>query len=154
MPILVADGRAPGEVIISNNATVYEFNPWEMGSFDPTVYGFAPMRYVGSNFTAGVLPNDQKCIEGFDNTGFVMGTSSSLFNQFILNLNTTTGVPDVVKNALASILTDLGQTSNDIADWTPNPFYRFHNDTNPRRPESYRSLNPGRPNQIRRAAAS
>ena len=131
MPILVADGRAPGEVIISNNATVYEFNPWEMGSFDPTVYGFAPMRYVGSNFTAGVLPNDQKCIEGFDNTGFVMGTSSSLFNQFILNLNTTTGVPDVVKNALASILTDLGQTSNDIADWTPNPFYQFHNDTNP-----------------------
>lgn len=131
MPILVADGRAPGEVIISNNATVYEFNPWEMGSFDPTVYGFAPMRYVGSNFTAGVLPNDQKCIEGFDNTGFVMGTSSSLFNQFILNLNTTTGVPDVVKNTLASILTDLGQDSNDIADWTPNPFYHFHNDTNP-----------------------
>ena len=103
--ILVADGRAPGEVIISNNATVYEFNPWEMGSFDPTVYGFAPMRYVGSNFPAGVLPNDQKCIEGFDNTGFVMGTSSSLFNQFILDLNTTIGVPDVVKNDLASILT-------------------------------------------------
>ncbi|OCL09424.1 lysophospholipase [Glonium stellatum] len=131
MPILVADGRAPGENIISNNATVYEFNPWEMGSFDPTVYGFAPMRYVGSNFTGGMLPDDQKCIEGFDNAGFVMGTSSSLFNQFILNLNTTTGVPDVIKSAIRDVLNELGRTDDDIADWTPNPFYHFHNDTNP-----------------------
>lgn len=41
MPILVADGRAPGEKIIALNATVFEFNPWELGTWDPTVFGFA-----------------------------------------------------------------------------------------------------------------
>jgi lysophospholipase len=130
MPILVADGRAPGEILISGNATNYEFNPWEMGSFDPTVYGFAPLKYTGSNFTGGKLESNQQCIEGFDNVGFVMGTSSSLFNQLILNLESTSA-PEVLKNVVGSILEGLGQAQNDIADWTPNPFYHFNNRTNP-----------------------
>ncbi|KAF2468526.1 uncharacterized protein BDR25DRAFT_290244 [Lindgomyces ingoldianus] len=131
MPILVADERAPGEVIVSLNTTVFEFNPWEMGSFDPTLYGFAPLKYIGSNFTRGQLPNNQGCISGFDNVGFIMGTSSSLFNQAILQLDSFSGVPDLVKNALKGVLDGLGADSNDIADYTPNPFYHFHNSTNP-----------------------
>ena len=131
MPFLVTDERAPGERAISLNTTNLEINPWEIGSYDPTLYGFAPLRYVGSNFSNGLLPDDQDCIAGFDNVGFVMGTSSSLFNQFILNLNTTDGVPDVLKQALQKILTGLAQDSDDIADWSPNPFYGFHNNTNP-----------------------
>ncbi|KAF2655242.1 hypothetical protein K491DRAFT_679070 [Lophiostoma macrostomum CBS 122681] len=131
MPILVTDERAPGEVAISLNTTNLEFNPWELGSFDPTLYGFAPLRYLGSNFSGGSLPDNSDCVSGFDNVGFVMGTSSSLFNQLILNLNTTTGVPDLVKEALAKILTALGNGNDDIADYSPNPFFGFHNDTNP-----------------------
>jgi lysophospholipase len=131
MPILVADERAPGERAISLNTTNIEFNPWEMGSYDPTLYGFAPLRYIGSNFSGGSLPDNQACVSGFDNVGFVMGTSSSLFNQFILNLNTTDGVPDVVKNVLQRVLTALGNGNDDIADYSPNPFLGFHNDTNP-----------------------
>ncbi|KAF2804556.1 uncharacterized protein BDZ99DRAFT_451627 [Mytilinidion resinicola] len=130
LPILVADGRAPGEILISGNATNYEFNPWEIGSFDPTVYGFAPLRYVGSNFTGGKVDSNQQCIEGFDNVGYVMGTSSSLFNQLILNLNST-DAPQLLKSVIANVLTDLGEDQNDIADWTPNPFYHFNNKTNP-----------------------
>merc|ERR1712144_35117 len=49
-PFLVADGRAPGTKIISLNSTVFEFNPFEMGSWDPVIYGFAPTEYLGSNF--------------------------------------------------------------------------------------------------------
>jgi lysophospholipase len=130
MPILVADERAPGDVIISLNATVYEFNPYEMGSFDPTTYGFAPLKYIGSNFTNGQLPQGQGCVAGFDNLGFVMGTSSSLFNQIFLNLGGIS-LPDVFKNAIASVLAGLGKDDNDVADYTPNPFLGFHNDTNP-----------------------
>ncbi|EOD50301.1 putative lysophospholipase plb1 protein [Neofusicoccum parvum UCRNP2] len=78
MPILVADGREPGQLVISSNTTNFEFNPWEMGSYDPTVFGFVPLRYVGSNFSAG-----------------------------------------------------LGEDNNDIADWSPNPFYNWSNETNP-----------------------
>ena len=71
MPVLVSDGRAPNQQIVSLNATVYEFNPWEFGTWDPTTYGFVPIQYLGSNFSAGVLPDDQKCVRGFDNAGSV-----------------------------------------------------------------------------------
>ena len=130
MPILVSDGRPPGQLIISTNATLYEFNPWELGSFDPTVYGFAPLRYVGSNFSGGSLPDSEKCVRGFDNAGFVMGTSSSLFNQFFLQINDTDGVPGFLKSALSDVLGSVDEDNNDIAVWEPNPFFGFHKDTN------------------------
>ncbi|KAF3925245.1 Lysophospholipase [Dactylellina cionopaga] len=132
MPILVADGRAPGEKIISLNTTVFEFNPWEMGSWDPTVYGFAPLRYVGSNFSSGVIPKNQKCIRGFDNSAFIMGTSSSLFNQFLLNFDSvSSSIPTIFRGLVEDILRGLSSDENDIADWTPNPFLGWNNDSNP-----------------------
>ena len=121
MPILVADERAPGEKIISLNATNFEFNPFEMGSFDPTTFAFAPLKYLGSNFSNGELPQGQGCVAGFDNLGFVMGTSSSLFNQIFLNLNSL-NLPDIFKGAISGILGKIAQNDDDIADYRPNPF--------------------------------
>lgn len=40
LPLFVSDSREPGQVIIPSNTTIYEFNPFEMGSWDPTVYGY------------------------------------------------------------------------------------------------------------------
>jgi lysophospholipase len=131
MPILVSDERSPGDLIVSLNATNFEFNPFEMGSFDPTTYGFAPLKYIGSNFSAGELAQDQGCVAGFDNLGFVMGTSSSLFNQIFLSLGSFKNLPDILLNAVSGILTRLGKDGNDIADYSPNPFYHYHNETNP-----------------------
>ncbi|KAF2020866.1 hypothetical protein BU24DRAFT_438242 [Aaosphaeria arxii CBS 175.79] len=131
MPILLADERAPGETIISLNTTNVEFNPFEMGSFDPTLYGFAPLKYLGSNFSEGRLPDNEPCIAGFDNIGFIMGTSSSLFNQFILQLDGQDSVPKFLKDALTGILSTIGDGSNDIADYTPNPFLDYNNRSNP-----------------------
>jgi len=126
LPLVVADGRYPGEVIISLNATNYEFNPWEMGSWDPTVFGFVPMEFVGSPFENGDLPQSASCVRGFDSASYIMGTSSSLFNQLILNLNTVEGIPALLTSALDSILTRIGREEEDIADWTPNPFYGWN----------------------------
>ncbi|KAG6146991.1 hypothetical protein E4U48_002809 [Claviceps purpurea] len=138
LPLVVADARAPNAKIISSNSTVFEFNPWEMGSFDPSLQGFAPLQYVGSNFSAGVIADpDSKCIIGFDNAGFVLGTSSSLFNQIVLYLKDGNShavpddVPKFIIEALTGLLTTLGQTSNDIADWTPNPFRGWNPQRNP-----------------------
>ena len=127
MPILVTDGRAPGEQAIPSNTTVYEFNPWEFGTFDPTTYGFAPLEYLGSNFSNGVVPSSGKCVRGFDNVGYVMGTSSSLFNEFLLQVNTTS-LPSLAKDFITKILGSIGQANNDIAVY-PNPFYGYHNST-------------------------
>ncbi|CAD6448254.1 55ff87e9-d5ce-433a-ba09-a7312001b0ba [Sclerotinia trifoliorum] len=129
MPFLVADSRSPYTEIISLNSTVYEFNPFELGSWDPTTYAFAPLRYIGSNFTAGAIPDGQQCVRGFDQVGYVMGTSSTLFNQFLLQANTTS-LPSFVTEALTAILDKVGFTNNDIAQYQPNPFYGYNNETN------------------------
>lgn len=131
MPIIVADERAPGERIISLNATDIEFNPWEMGSHDPTLYAFAPLKYIGSNFTGGRIPDGDKCVRGFDNAGFIMGTSSSLFNVLLTRVDTYLGnAPDFLKDAINSLLRNIDQDNNDIADYKPNPFYHYNNGTN------------------------
>lgn len=128
-PILIADGRAPGQHVISLNATVYEFNPYEFGTWDPTTYGFAPIRYLASNFTNGTIDSDEKCVRGFDQIGFVMGTSSSLFNQFILQNITSIGasadIPPFVTDAVEKLLKGLSEDEYDIARYTPNPFYKW-----------------------------
>lgn len=136
MPFLVAVGRDPGEEVLNINSTVFEFNPWEMGSSDPTLHGFAPLRYVGSRFQNGTLPDDEDCISGFDNTGYVMGTSSSLFNQFILYLEdedstlVPDSIPDFVIDGLTGFLEILSGNNEDIADWTPNPFRGYNPEEN------------------------
>lgn len=57
-----------------------------------------------------------------------MGTSSSLFNQFILQANQT-DIPDLAKSFINKVLGAISQDNNDIADYSPNPFYGYHNDT-------------------------
>lgn len=133
MPILVADGRAPGETVISSNATVFEFNPWEMGSYDPQLFGMVPLKYIGSNFDSGRLPTSEPCVSGFDNVGFVMGTSSSLWNAVSARVLTlkSEGVLGPFVKVLKDAARKFGNNQDDIADWSPNPFYGWNRDVNP-----------------------
>lgn len=109
MPLLVADGRNIGEKIISLNATNYEIGPWEFGTFDPTVFGFAPTKYLASNFSGGAIPEGGKCVQGFDQAGYMMGTSSSLFNMFLTtNISQYSNVPKVLSDLIGMIQGDLG----------------------------------------------
>ncbi|GMF07651.1 unnamed protein product [Ambrosiozyma monospora] len=122
-PIVVADGRAPGTTILNSNSTVFEFNAYEMGSWDPSLYAFTDLKYIGTNVTNGFPNEDGKCIAGLDNTGYVFGTSSTLFNQVLLQLNTT-DLPSVITDLLEDFLEDLSDDKNDIAEYYPNPFYK------------------------------
>lgn len=121
-PLIVSVGRAPGTKIISTNSTVFEITPFHLGSWDPSLYAFTDTYYLGSNVSNGKPLNSTSCVTGFDNGGFILGTSSSLFNQFILQLNST-GISGVVYKLAHSILTDLDEKDNDIAIYAPNPFY-------------------------------
>lgn len=122
-PIQVADGRYPGSRVIADNLTVFEFNPFEMGSWDPYLNAFTDIKYLGTNVTNGIANSLNQCVAGFDNAGFVMGTSLSLFNQFLLRLNLT-GISGPLLKIAQSILHKLDNADNDIADYTPNPFYQ------------------------------
>lgn len=129
LPILIADGRRPGEAAIAGNTTIFEFNPWEFGTWDPTVYGFAPMRYVGTNFTNGKLTSDAKCVRGYDSASFILGTSSTLFNQFALQYQTSSSLPSFVNSFIQDLLNKFAESEEDIASWN-NPFYGYNPDTN------------------------
>lgn len=126
MPLIIADERQQNQLLIASNATIFEFNPWEMGSYDPGVVAFAPLQYIGSNFTGGSASGD--CVVGFDNIGFVVGTSSSLFNQFYLQINNT-GSAGIIRDAISDILARIGEANDDISLW-PNPFYGYNAPTN------------------------
>lgn len=134
LPFLVADERFPGDLNIPDNTTVFDFNPWEYGSPDPTLYAFAPLQYAGTNYTAG-SPRSSQCVTGFDNVGYVMGTSSSLFNQILLQANNTntddqSAFTGALLDGVTSVLEGISEGDEDIADWV-NPFYGYNNDTNP-----------------------
>lgn len=119
-PISVADGRTPGTLIISGNSTVFEINPFELGSWDPSLYQFSNVKYLGTKVKDG-KPVNNTCYAGFDNTGFIMGTSSSLFNQFLLQVNTTS-LTSIIKDLINNILNKVSHADNDIAVYKPNPF--------------------------------
>ena len=86
-PIFISDTRAEGTKIINLNSSLTEFNPFEMGSFDKSIYQFAKIKYLGTELSDG--DTNGTCIGGYDNAGYIMGTSSTLFNQFLLQINTT-----------------------------------------------------------------
>ncbi|KAJ1323997.1 lysophospholipase [Microdochium nivale] len=131
LPILVADERSPGTAVVSTNSTVYEFNPWEMGSWDPTVFGFAPLQYLGSEFSNGTAATTGRCVSGFDQYGYVLGTSSSLFSALLVQNISALDVPDILKKALQALADEVRGEDDDIAKYTPNPFFHYNNDTNP-----------------------
>ncbi|KAM7192075.1 lysophospholipase [Naviculisporaceae sp. PSN 640] len=130
LPLIVAIERSPGLVQILPNSSVIEFNPWEMGSFDQPKAAFVPLKYVGSAFDNGEVPQDGECVAGVDNVGFVVGTSSSLFNQAFLQIGQVEGVPDFLINFINNTLTRIGTENRDVAVW-PNPFYQYNSASNP-----------------------
>ncbi|CCG83732.1 protein of unknown function [Taphrina deformans PYCC 5710] len=118
-PLVVADGRAPGMAIATDNATVYEFNPFEFGSWDEQVYSFTPTRYLGSNLNNGQPVDGSTCVTGYDNAGFTMGTSSSLFNGALTSISGTSS--GILTSILTRVLTSIDRNDDDIAFY-PNPF--------------------------------
>ncbi|KAJ9165418.1 Lysophospholipase [Coniochaeta hoffmannii] len=125
MPIVVAIERTPEQLLIADNSTIFEFTPWEMGSYDVGNPAFAPLRYVGSDFRNGSVSKEGKCVQGVDNVGFVVGTSSSLFNQAFLQIGKAQNVPDFLLRSINATLARIGQENGDVASW-PNPFYQYN----------------------------
>lgn len=59
---------------------------------------------------------------------FLMGTSSSLFNQGLIRLNKA-DLPSVVNSVVGGILEDIGEDNGDIAIYSPNPFGSYRDST-------------------------
>lgn len=130
MPLVVADSRTVGEIIASTYSTVFEFNPWEFGTFDPTIFAFAPLEYLGSRFENGSIASNETCVRGYDNAGFIIGTSSTLFNEAITELGSnSSGITAWAENILTDLFADFDAADDDIASYEPNPFYGWNDDS-------------------------
>jgi lysophospholipase len=82
-PLIMADSRPVGSNLTTRLApepVVYEISPLEFGSWDPNLSAMMNMTYTGTHLTNGVPDNDTSCVTAFDQAGFIMGTSASLFN--------------------------------------------------------------------------
>lgn len=122
-PVHVADRRSPNERIISLNSSVFEFNPFEIGCWDPNIYHFADLRYLGT-YADNKEVDSNNCTTNYDNAGFMIGTSATLFNQFLLRLNTS-GLEGDLYNLSQAILEDMSSRSDDVSIIKPNPFYNI-----------------------------
>lgn len=122
-PLVTALARRPDLLDYDLNSPIVEFNPFEMGSFDTSIDTFHDIKYLGTLVRNGV-PNGT-CIQGFDNLAFVIGTSSSLFNQYLNTLvcDDCNTYNVVIKFFLKRFLTYMLKNHKDIALYSPNPFY-------------------------------
>lgn len=119
-----------GECGPGPNATTYEFTPYEFGSWDSDVSAFTPTRYLGTSLSNGQPTEAGSCVVNYDNLGYVLGTSSNLFNQACLSVpqpsNSTTDITqdlaEIVNKAHALL------TRDEYAVY-PNPFYEYNSST-------------------------
>jgi lysophospholipase len=100
---------------------------------DPNLFGFVPTKYTGSHFESGTLGTAATCVVGFDNAGFVMATSSTLFNiaiGAIMDREKESGLLGPLMAPLRTLAKRWADREDDIAAWTPNPFYKWNEATN------------------------
>lgn len=122
-PLVSALARHPDSLVYDINSPVVEFTPLEMGLFDSSINSFFPSRYLGTEVDNGEVVGE--CVAGFDNAAFVIGTSSSLFNQWLDTLVCPDCdlLPGIVKWFVRKLLQRMSKQQEDIAIYNPNPFY-------------------------------
>ena len=118
-----------GECLPGPNATTYEFTPYEFGSWDSDVSAFMQTHYLGTSMKNG-KPTGFLCTENYDNLGYVLGTSSNLFNQLCLSIPEPANSSTDLTTTLAQILDYTHEVtfSDEYATYR-NPFYDYVSST-------------------------
>ncbi|KAF9461302.1 phospholipase B [Collybia nuda] len=128
-PIVVSDSRPVGSNLttaLSLDPIVYEITPLELASYDPNLSAGMNLTYAGTHLSNGKPENGSACVTGFDQAGFIMGTSASLFNQlFDFAHNTLSEFSSSDSSGLVYVLSrqlrEVRTRADDVANW-PSPF--------------------------------
>ncbi|CAL1716575.1 unnamed protein product [Somion occarium] len=103
-------------IFVPLSNTIYEFNPFEFGSFDPMVAAFTPTQFLGS-------PNNSICVTNFDQLSFVESASSNLFNEFNTSAEALQNSPIGPIIALLNASIPQSPAVELDAASVPNPFF-------------------------------
>ncbi|KAH7873529.1 lysophospholipase [Lentinula edodes] len=108
------------------DSPVYEVSPFEFTSFDPDISAAAELSYIGTSLFAGVPVDNASCVTGFDQAGFVIGTSSNIFAVSWEQLYSTLSAGDTEVELVQALLGEPieGESPGDaaVSKW-PNPFW-------------------------------
>ncbi|KAI5474485.1 hypothetical protein MNV49_003208, partial [Pseudohyphozyma bogoriensis] len=133
-PIVVTTSRINASQQLANTSdttviplsnTQFEITPYHFGSYDPTLQAHIPVQYAGTYLNNGTALNSSACVNGFENAGFVIGSSAALFNaaEDVIGDSTFLQLIDTLGDDITSI-----QSPNYsiplVANW-PNSFYNF-----------------------------
>jgi len=134
-PMIIVDTNGTFDLTTEStslNLTAYEVSPYEFASFDPDVSAGADLTFIGTSLFAGVPVNKNSCVTGFDQAGFVIGTSS---NVFLGELAEGGAVEiELLQELLGAPVDDLTPANAVVSKW-PNPFLGLS-------PSNVDSLNP------------
>jgi lysophospholipase len=123
-PILTAIQTRPGQCLPKERNPQFEIHPFEFGSWDGGIGAFMQTSYLGTRMNNGV-PLNGTCTQGFDDLGFVIGTSSNLFSMACA-MTRNSANPDASADMSKALGTFLGGAAYDPDDLEyacyPNPF--------------------------------
>lgn len=127
-PIITASKitYANGECAPTTNESIYEFNPYEFGSWSDDISAFVLTEYLGSNITAGTAT---ECVTGYDRIDWVLGTSSMLLNEFVCNSSLGLDVTSLFPSSLVSIVEAYTPAPDYGYALVPNPFKGYNSTT-------------------------
>ncbi|KAK5118412.1 hypothetical protein LTR62_002926 [Meristemomyces frigidus] len=120
-----------GQCVPPFSAIIYEFHPYEYGSWDTGVSAFAQTKYMGTKLTNGSPTKPGVCTAQYDNLGYVFGTSSDVF--FAACAAVEPKNPSSTA-ALANVLEGLVNVTHppdfqDLFGVYVNPFYKYPRST-------------------------
>ena len=114
-----------GQCTPGANGTQYELHPYEFGSWDSGVGAFIQTPYLGTEVKNGE-PSNGTCSTNYDQLGYVLGTSSNLFNEICLSdpsISTgTSNLTTILTNLLGAV--HQASTRDEYAVY-PNPFQSY-----------------------------
>ena len=126
-PIITAIGvnTGAGQCTPGDNGTQYELHPYEFGSWDSGVSAFVQTPYLGTRVVNG-SPSNGVCYTNYDNLGYILGSSSNLFNEVCLSDPSLSGIPSNLTTVLTTLLGSGHQaaTRDEYAVY-PNPFQDY-----------------------------
>jgi lysophospholipase len=122
-PIITMTTSFPqeGQCAPAIDGPIFEFHPYEYGSWDAGISAFANSKFMGSDLDNGQPANGNQCTARYDNLGYVFGTSSDIFPSLCGLLQ-----PD--NSSLPGVLEDIlphDPLVNDVFGVYPNPFYNY-----------------------------
>ncbi|GAA5947133.1 hypothetical protein JCM3765_002172 [Sporobolomyces pararoseus] len=133
IPLLVTTSRVSEKMqtsgtsttVIPLNNTQFETTPFTFGSYDSTLQALIPVEYLGTQLSNGQPKNSSSCVNAFDNAGFCLGSSASLFNAVQQEISNPIWT-ELIQKLLGEI-TDIQATSESVALVAnyPNSFQNF-----------------------------